>query len=82
METLKFMLKATAEEFPVIVKLQGCSPACSYFFIPKGIALVSAQWFQYMTFLFDLAVGQRELVKILVIVSSLFCQKRVQVNFF
>lgn len=38
------MLKATAEkttakEFPVIVKLQ---PAFSYFFIPKGVALVYA----------------------------------------
>lgn len=76
------MLKATAdEEFPVVVKLQGSSPACSYFFIPKGIALVYAQWFQYITFLFGLAVDQRELEKILVVISPLLCQKRVQVDF-
>lgn len=47
----------------------------------KGIALVYAQWFQYMTFLFGLAVDQRELEKILVVISPLFCQKRVQVDF-
>lgn len=57
---------------------EGCSPASSYFCIPKGITLVFAQPFQYMTFLFGLAVDQRELVKILVVVSPLFCQKRVQ----
>lgn len=72
--------KATDEEFPVIVEFQGSSPACSYFFIPKGIALVYAQWFQYMTFLFGLAVDQRGLEKILVVISPLFCQKRVQVD--
>lgn len=75
------MKKATDEEFPVIVKLQGSSPACSYFFIPNGIALVCAQWFQYMTFLFGLAVDQRELEKILVVISPLLCQRRVQVDF-
>jgi len=56
-----------------MVKLQGCSPACSYFFLPKGVAPVYAQWFQYLTLLFGLAVDQRELVKILVVISALFC---------
>lgn len=65
----------------LIIKLQGCSPASSYFFIPKEIALVYAQWFQYLTFLFGLVVDVRELVKILVVISPLFCQKRVPVDF-
>lgn len=39
-------------------------------------------WFQYMTFLFGLAADQRELVKILVVISPLFHQKRVEVDFF